>query len=92
MLDPINLTIDTIQNGKKQFINKYITNPILKKSWTDYVTKQSDFLHAAVETNLEVITESTKTLMNTKIEKAFNPFSIDWFQAGWDAYTHNNKH
>ena len=91
MLDPINLTIDTIQNGKKQFINKYITNPILKKSWTDYVTKQGDFLHTAMETNLNVVSESTKALMEVKVEKMLNPFGIDWFKAGWDAYTYNNK-
>jgi hypothetical protein len=25
------------------------------------------------------------------LEKLYNPFGIDWFQAGWDAYQQNNR-
>jgi hypothetical protein len=91
MLDPVNLTIDAIQNGKKQFIEKYIKNTNLKNSWTKYVDTQSAFLHSAMETNLEMSSELTKTFMDTKLEKLYNPFAIDWFQAGWDAYQQNNR-
>ena len=91
MLDPVNLTIDSIQNGKKQFIEKYIKNPNLKNSWTKYVDTQGAFLHSALETQLEVTSELTKTFMDTKLEKLYYPFGIDWFQAGWDAYQQNNR-
>jgi len=84
------LTIDTIQNGKKQFIDKYIDNPILNKAWHNYVSKQTAFCQAALETQLEMVSEVSKTLMDTKVRKLVNPFNIDWFGAGWDALVQQN--
>jgi len=91
MFNMFDLCIDTIQNGKKQFIEQYIKNANLKKSWTKYVDTQGAFLHSALETQLEMTSELTKTFMDTKLEKLYNPFGIDWFQAGWDAYQQNNR-
>lgn len=81
------LTVDAIQNGKKQFINKYIASPELKNAWTDYVNAQTEFLHVSIKTGTTVFTSAGKEMMDTKVEKLFNPFSIDWFRAGWDAWT-----
>jgi hypothetical protein len=80
------LTVDSIQNGKKQFIEKYITDAVLAKSWTEYVDSQTKFLHVAMKTGTTVATSVGKQFMDTKVEKFFNPFSIDWFKAGWDAW------
>ncbi len=81
------LTVDAIQNGKKQFINKYITNPNLKDAWTKYVDAQTEFLHVSIKTGTTVFTTFGREMMETKVEKLFNPYQIDWFRAGWDAWT-----
>ena len=81
------LTVDTIQNGKKQFITKYITDPELATAWTNYVDTQTVFLHASIKTSTTIMTALSREVMETKVEKIFNPFTIDWFKAGWDAWT-----
>jgi hypothetical protein len=90
MLKQASLTVDTIQNGKKQFINKYIGNPILAKSWHEYVDTQSIFVKAAMETAFETVSEINKAIMDVKIKNIVNPFNIDWFAAGWDALVQQN--
>jgi hypothetical protein len=80
------LMIDAVQNGKKQFINKYITNPSLARAWTEYVNSQTEFLHVSIKTSTTVVTTMGREFMETKVEKIFNPFSIDWMKAGWDAW------
>lgn len=80
------LTVDAVQNGKKQFINKYITNPDLKQAWTNYVDAQTQFLHVSIKTGTTAFTVAGREMMETKVEKLFNPFSIDWMKAGWDAW------
>ena len=90
MIKQASLTIDTIQNGKKQFIDKYIDNPVLNKAWHNFVAKQTAFCQAALETQLEMVSEVSKTLMDTKVRKLVNPFNIDWFDAGWEALVQQN--
>lgn len=80
------LTIDTIQNGKKQFISKYITDPELSQAWKNYVDTQTVFLHASIKTSTTIMTTLSREIMETKVEKIFNPFSINWMRAGWDAW------
>lgn len=86
------LAVDSIQNGKKQFIEKHISDPELKHAWTNYVDAQTNFLHVGMETAAAVATTLGRQLMETKVERLLNPFQIDWFRAGWDAWTaHCNK-
>lgn len=69
------LTIDAVQNSKKQFINTFITNPELKEAWTDYVDAQTEFLYVAAATGTKVLMaaqESIKPRMTT----AFNPLNF----------------
>ena len=65
------LMIDSIQNGKKQFINKYITNPDLSRAWTQYVDSQTEFLHTSIKTGTTVMTTCGREIMETKVEKIF---------------------
>lgn len=81
------LIVDSIQNGKKQFINKYVTNPDLKEAWTRYVNSQTEFCHTSIDTATAILTTFGRECMDTKVEKLLNPFNIDWFRAGWDAWT-----
>ena len=85
------LMVDSVQNGKKQFINKYITNPELARAWTEYVDTQTKFLHVSIKTSTAIATTIGREVMETKVEKIFNPFSIDWFRAGWDAWVQQSN-
>ena len=85
MFRSASLLIDTVQNGKKQFIKQHIKNPLMSSAWTNFVNKQTDFCHSIIDLQLETITESSKAISETKLGKLMNPFGIDWFTAGWDA-------
>ena len=87
MLNIAELSVDAIQNGKKQFINKYMTNHDVAKAWTNYVDAQTEFVHTAMKTGTTIFTTVGREMMETKVERLFNPFCIDWFKAGWDAWT-----
>lgn len=90
MTDP-EVLVDTIQNGKKQFIKKYMKHPELSQTWNQYVDAQSFFIQQALKTNETTILLMTEKIMGTHGEKLFNPFGIDWFQAGWDAAVKKNS-
>jgi hypothetical protein len=79
------LMVDTIQNGKLQFIKNHIKNPLISNAWTNFVNKQSDFCHSIIDLQIETVTESSKAISETTLGKMMNPFGIDWFAAGWDA-------
>lgn len=86
------LIVDSIQNGKKQFIEKYVKNYELKQAWINYVDTQTKFVHAAIKTGSTIGFVLGKELLDTKVQKIVNPLDIDWFKAGWDAWTsHSNK-
>jgi hypothetical protein len=84
------LTVDSIQNGKKEFINTYIKDPDLALAWNTYVDGQTKFCHSAMETVEVTLRHMGKQCMDTKFDKQFNPFSIDWYKSGWDAYVNQN--
>ena len=60
MFHTIELAVEAIQKGKKQFINNYITDPALKEAWTDYVNSQTAFLNAAINTGKTLFISGTK--------------------------------
>jgi hypothetical protein len=82
--------VDTIQHGKKQFIKKYMKHPELSQAWNHYVDAQSVFVKQALKTNETTALLIMEKLIWTHGEKLFNPFGIDWFEAGWDAAVKNN--
>jgi hypothetical protein len=82
--------VDTIQHGKKQFIKKYMKHPELSQAWTKYVDDQSVFVKQAIKTNETTALLLIEKMIGSTGEKLFNPFGIDWFEAGWDAAVKNN--
>lgn len=82
--------VDTIQHGKKQFIKKYMKHPELSQAWNQYVDVQSLFVKQALKTNETTTLLVMEKIIGTHGEKLFNPFGIDWFEAGWDALVKNN--
>lgn len=82
--------VDTIQHGKKQFIKKYMKHPELSQAWNQYVDAQSVFVKQALKTNETTALLVMEKIIGTHGEKLFNPFGIDWFEAGWDSLVKNN--
>ena len=46
----VNSFIDTVQNGKKLFVNTYVTNENLKTELNLFVDRQTDFVKQIVRT------------------------------------------
>jgi len=90
MFDQPRLTIDSVQNAKKQFVEKYIRNQDIRNNMIIYIDAQSKFLHSALQATSGIISTCGRELLQTKVEKLFNPFSIDWHKAGWDAWIAQN--
>ena len=66
--------IDTVQNGKHQFIKNYIHNQELADAWTNFVETQATFCHAAVKTS------------DAMFRKMTEPKGVDWLAAGLDSW------
>ena len=91
MFNQPELLIDTIQNAKKQWVEKCIRNQDIKNNCNIYIDAQSKFLKTALTVTSGVATVVGYEMLNTKIEKMFNPFGVDFFKAGWDAWVDANK-
>lgn len=50
MVTYVDMFIDTVQNGKKLFVNTYVTNEKLKTELNLFVDKQTDFVKQIVRT------------------------------------------
>ena len=58
-------TIDTIQSGKKMWVNTFVTNKAIAAAMNDFVDAQTEYTKKAVKTGTETATtfanEITKT-------------------------------
>jgi len=58
-------TIDTIQTGKKMWVNTFVTNEAIAAAMNDFVDAQTEYTKKAVKTGTETATtfanEITKT-------------------------------
>ena len=91
MFNQPSLFIDSVQNAKKQFVEKYVRNQDVKNDMIIYIDAQSKFLHSALEATSGIISTFAREALHTKVEKLVNPFSIDWHKAGWDAWIAQNR-
>lgn len=91
MFNQPKLFIDSVQNAKKQFVEKYVRHQDLKNNMIIYIDAQSKFLNTAMETTTNIISTCGREVLHTKLEKLVNPFSIDWYRAGWDAWTAQSR-
>ena len=61
-------TIDTIQSGKKMWVNTFVTNKAIAAAMNDFVDAQTEYTKKAVKTGTETATtfaeEVTKTLQD----------------------------
>ena len=91
MFNQPSLFIDSVQNAKKQFVEKYVRNQDMKNDMIIFIDAQSKFLHSALEATSGIISTIAREVLHTKVEKLINPFSIDWHKAGWDAWITQNR-
>lgn len=60
------LIIDTIQNGKKQFVNTYVTNKEVAAALNEFVDAQTAYTKNAAKAGTEMLTklgtEATKAI------------------------------
>ncbi|NBP55778.1 hypothetical protein EBU71_04425 [bacterium] len=91
MFNQPELFIDTVQNAKKQWVEKCVRNDDIKNNCHIYIDAQSKFLKTALTVVGGIATVVGHEMLNTKIEKMFNPFGIDFFKAGWDAWAEANR-
>lgn len=91
MFNQPELIIDTIQNAKKQWTEKCVRNIDIKNHLNIYVDAQTKFLKTALASASGISSTIGQDILNTKVEKLFNPFGIDFFKAGWDAWSDANR-
>ena len=64
----LNYYIDSFQNGKKFFVNSFVTDQKTKEALNAFVDKQTEFTKQIFKTSEVVAMEYA-----TQIEKAFTP-------------------
>ena len=61
-------TIDTIQTGKKTFVNTFVQNEAIKSAMVEFIDNQTQYTKAAVKAGTDVGTklfqESVKTVQD----------------------------
>ena len=83
-------TIDAVQNGKKQFVNTFVTNQAIKDTLVEFVDAQTAYTKSAVKAGTDSATTIAKELTKTMSEAA--KFDYTKFGEGvMKAYNSLNK-
>ena len=82
----IDTTIDTIQTGKKSFVNTFVTNESVKDAMINFIDAQTAYTKAAVKAGTDVgtkmVSEGVKTFTDiTKMDLSKVDFT-KMFKAG----------
>ena len=82
--------IDTVQNGKKQFVNTFVTNENMKDAFNSFVDAQTQYTKAAVKAGTDAATSVAKEVTKSLSEVA--KFDYTKFGEGvMKAYNSLNK-
>ena len=83
-------TIDAVQNGKKQFVNTFVTNQAIKDTLVEFVDAQTAYTKSALKAGTDSATTIAKELTKTMSEAA--KFDYTKFGEGvMKAYNSLNK-
>ena len=83
-------TIDAVQNGKKQFVNTFVTNENMKEALNSFVDAQTEYTKAAVKAGTNTATSVAKEITKSLTEVA--KFDYTKFGEGvMKAYNNLNK-
>jgi hypothetical protein len=75
--------------AKNNLLKNICIMPNLHHNWNKYVDTQTIFVQQALKTYETTFLLVLEKMMGTHGERLFNPLSIDWFRAGWDAAVKN---
>ena len=86
----IDTTIDTIQTGKKSFVNTFVTNESVKDAMINFIDAQTAYTKQATKATTDMITTVAKESI-TAVQKA-SKFDYNKFGEGiMKAYTATTK-
>lgn len=71
-------TIDAVQNGKKQFVNTFVTNEAAKVAMIGFVDAQSEYTKKAAKVGLDTAT----TLTSEVVKASQNAMKFDYSKFG----------
>jgi len=80
--------IDTVQTGKKTFVNTFVQNEIAKDAMTKFIDAQADYTKKAAKVGMDTFT----TLSTEMVKASQNAMKFDYTKFGegiMKAYTAN---
>ena len=72
--------IDTVQTGKKTFVNTFVTNEAVKESMIKFIDAQADYTKKAAKVGMDTAT----TLTSEMIKQVEAVAKFDYVKAGQD--------
>jgi len=72
--------IDTVQTGKKTFVNTFVTNATVKESMIKFIDAQADYTKQAAKVGMDAFT----TLSSEAIKQVEAAAKFDYVKAGQD--------
>jgi len=72
--------IDTVQTGKKTFVNTFVTNETVKDSMIKFIDSQAEYTKRAAKVGMDTFT----TLSSEVIKQAQAAAKFDYVKAGQD--------
>ena len=70
--------IDTIQNGKKQFVKTFVTNEHIAESMNQFIDTQSEYTKKA----LKATTDAANSIMTETVKVARDAAKFDYVKFG----------
>jgi hypothetical protein len=82
--------IDTVQTGKKTFVNTFVTNEAVKESMVKFIDAQADYTKQAAKVGMDTFT----TLSSEMVKASQDAMKFDYTKFGegiMKAYTATTK-
>ena len=74
--------IDTVQTGKKTFVNTFVTNETAKESMIKFIDAQADYTKRAAKVSMDTVT----TLTSEAVKQVEAAAKFDYVKAGQDFF------
>ena len=74
--------IDAVQNGKKTFVNTFVTNEAVKESMIKFIDAQADYTKRASKVGLDTAT----TLTSEAMKQVQEVVKFDYVKAGQEFF------
>lgn len=64
------IVIDTIQTGKKQIVNTFITDPKFKGELNKLIDAQTEFVKGSIKSSMAIVESMMTNAMLTQLQKS----------------------